>query len=208
MIKLCVFDFDSTLMDGETINILATAYGVGEATSAITRRAMDGELDFFESLTQRVALLKGMPYQQVLDICSNLPLMQGSFELIDYLKSKNIKVVVFSGGFHEGMTFAREKLGFDAGFANSLHHKDGLLSGLVAGEMMFSSSKGFMLQRLKRILKLETKEVACIGDGANDISMFKESGLKIAFCAKEILRSYANVCIDTKDMKEIIRVFK
>ncbi|MCR2039224.1 HAD-IB family phosphatase, partial [Campylobacter helveticus] len=99
MIKLCVFDFDSTLMDGETIDILANAYGVGDEVKAITQRAMNGELDFFESLHQRVALLKGMSCVDVLKVSQNLPLMNGSFELIEFLNSKNIICVVFSGGF-------------------------------------------------------------------------------------------------------------
>ncbi|EAL5550658.1 phosphoserine phosphatase SerB, partial [Campylobacter coli] len=92
------------------------------------------------------------------------------------------------------------------GFANYLHHKNNTLSGLVGGEMMFSNSKGLMLQRLKNFLNLQTHEVMCVGDGANDIAMFNESGLKVAFCAKEILRSKADICVDNKDLKEIIKV--
>ena len=109
-IKLCAFDFDSTLMDGETIDILANAYGVGDKVKEITHKAMNGELDFFESLTQRVALLKGMPCSLVDEICANLPLMQGAKELIEHLKSKKILVVVFSGGFHEGIDEAQRCL--------------------------------------------------------------------------------------------------
>ncbi|MDO4674460.1 phosphoserine phosphatase SerB [Campylobacter sp.] len=205
MIKLCVFDFDSTLMDGETIDILAKAYGVGDAVRSITQRTMMGELDFFESLHQRVALLKGMPCEEVLAISANLPLMPGSFELIEFLKSKNISIVVFSGGFHEGIDATMERLKFDLGFANYLHHKDGKLTGLVGGEMMFSNSKGLMLKRLKSFLNLKTDEVMCVGDGANDLAMFEQSGLKIAFCAKAVLRANASVCIDTKDLKEVIK---
>ncbi|WP_348518832.1 phosphoserine phosphatase SerB [Campylobacter sp. CCS1377] len=208
MIKLCVFDFDSTLMDGETIDILANVYGVGDEVKAITQKAMDGELDFFESLVQRVSLLKNMKYQTVLEVCKTLPLMKGSCELIEFLHSKQIRTVVFSGGFHEGIDFAQEKLNFSLGFANFLHHKDGILTGLVGGEIMFANSKGFMLQRLKKFLNLKNEEVMCVGDGANDIAMFKESGLKIAFCAKQILKTYADICVDEKDLKEIIKVIK
>lgn len=200
MIKLCVFDFDSTLIDAETIDELAKGYGVGEEVSRITKRAMNGELDFFESLNRRVALLKDMPRIKALRICANLPLMNGAAELISYLKNKNIKVVVFSGGFHEGIDEAQKKLKFDLGFANYLHHKNETLSGLVGGEMMFSDSKGLMLQRLKEFLGLKSVEVACVGDGANDIAMFKESGLKIAFCAKESLKKYADIYIEEKDL--------
>lgn len=200
MIKLCVFDFDSTLIDAETIDELAKGYGVGEEVSLITKRAMNGELDFFESLTRRVALLKDMPRMKALQICANLPLMNGATELIPYLKNKDIKVVVFSGGFHEGIDEAQKKLKFDLGFANYLHHKNEALSGLVGGEMMFSDSKGLMLKRLKEFLGLSSAEVACVGDGANDIAMFKEGGLKIAFCAKEALKKHADICINEKDL--------
>ncbi|ENT6510922.1 phosphoserine phosphatase SerB [Campylobacter upsaliensis] len=206
MIKLCVFDFDSTLMDGETIDILANAYGVGDEVKIITQKAMNGELDFFESLHQRVALLKGMSCDDVLRVSQNLPLMKGSFELIEFLNSKNIICVVFSGGFHEGVDYAMEKLNFKLGFANYLHHKNGKLTGLVGGEMMFSNSKGLMLERLKQFLNLSQEEVMCVGDGANDLAMFEHSGFKIAFCAKEILRTNASVCIDVKDLREIIKV--
>ncbi|TQR32322.1 phosphoserine phosphatase SerB [Campylobacter sp. MIT 99-7217] len=208
MIRLCVFDFDSTLMDGETIDILARAYGVGDEVSKITHQAMNGEFDFFESLSRRVALLKGMPYEELVNLSNNLPLMNGSFELIEFLKSKNIQVVVFSGGFHEGIDPAMKKLGFHLGFANYLHHKNNILTGLVGGEMMFSDSKGLMLKRLKCFLNLKDEEVMCVGDGANDLSMFEQSGLKIAFCAKPILKEKADICIDTKDLKEIIEVVR
>ncbi len=208
MIKLCVFDFDSTLMDGESIDILASAYGVGSAVSKITSAAMNGDLDFFESLNKRVSFLSGMSYEKVLELCKNFPLMNGAKELISYLKAKNIIVAVFSGGFHEGVDEAQKKLNFDIAFANYLHQKNGILSGLVGGEMMFSNSKGIMLKRLKELLKLKDDEVACVGDGANDLSMFKESGLNIAFCAKEILKQNANFCVDEKDLSKIKDIIK
>ncbi|MCX2682624.1 phosphoserine phosphatase SerB [Campylobacter sp. MIT 21-1685] len=208
MIKLCIFDFDSTLMNGETIDFLAAAYGVGEKSASITTRAMNGELDFFESLCERVSLLKGMSYTQVLQIGKELPLMNGAYELVEFLHSKNILIVIFSGGFHEGIDPAMEKLGIKLGFANYLHNKNNAVSGLVGGEMMFLSSKGLMLQRLKNFLKIKTEEVMCVGDGANDISMFKESGLKIAFCAKEILKANASYCVEKKDLKELIEFIK
>lgn len=207
MIKLCVFDFDSTLMDGETIDILAKDFGVGEKVSEITKKAMNGELDFFESLSARVKLLKGMSYERVLELCANLSLMQGANELISYLKAREIKILVFSGGFFEGVKFAQERLKFDAFFANYLHQKDGILSGLVGGEMMFNDSKGKMLEKIKKILNLEQDEVTCVGDGANDLSMFAQSGLKIAFCAKQVLQEKADICINKKDLKELIGVF-
>ena len=95
--KLAVFDFDSTLMDGETIDFLAHACGVGAEVEAITTAAMNGELDFFESLSRRVKLLEGLSYEKALEICQNLPFICGAKETITELKNRGYKVVIFSG---------------------------------------------------------------------------------------------------------------
>lgn len=205
MIKLCVFDFDNTLMDGETITNIAKHAGFEKEVGDITNRAMAGELDFFESFTQRVKFIKGMPIKEAEKIGENLPFIKGAKEIIDYLKQKGIKVVVFSGGFHIGTDPAKEKLGFDACFANYFHTKDGVVTGLAGGEMMFSESKGLMLRQLKGLLGLKKEEVMCVGDGANDISMFKEAGLNIAFCANEILKKEATYIVDKRDLMEIAK---
>lgn len=206
MIKLCVFDFDSTLMDGETITILSSAMGKNKEVGDITSRAMAGELDFYESLVKRVKLIEGLELSKALEITSNLPFIAGAKDIISYLKSKNIKTVVFSGGFHIATDAAQQKLGFDLNFANELHHKNGILTGNVGGEMMFGDSKGKMLLRLKDFMGLSSDEVACVGDGANDLSMFKEAGTGIAFCANKILKEAATHIIDIKDLNEIKKI--
>lgn len=206
MIKLCVFDFDSTLMDGETIIILSSAMGKDKEVGDITSRAMAGELDFYESLVKRVKLIEGLELSKALEITSNLPFITGAKDIISYLKSKNIKTVVFSGGFHIATDAAQQKLGFDLNFANELHHKNGILTGNVGGEMMFGDSKGKMLARLKSFLGLSSDEVVCVGDGANDLSMFKEAGTGIAFCANKILKEAATHIIDIKDLNEIKKI--
>ncbi|MDA3043709.1 MULTISPECIES: phosphoserine phosphatase SerB [unclassified Campylobacter] len=205
MIKLCVFDFDSTLMDGETITNFAKSVGKEKEVKEITKRAMAGEIDFFESLQERAMFLKGMKFSDMQKIAQNLPFVPGAKELISYLKSKGITVVVFSGGFHVATDWAKEVLGFDASFANILHRKDGVLTGHVGGEMMFGYSKGVVLQQLKAILHLSADEVMCVGDGANDVAMFREAGLRIAFCANEILKKEATHCVDKKDLREIMQ---
>jgi len=202
--KLAVFDFDSTLMDGETIDFLAEPLGLKEKVAIITERAMRGELDFFESLTTRVQLLEGLSVETVDTICHNLPFMPGAKETIAELKSFGYKVVVFSGGFRNATSYAREILGFDADFSNILHAKDGHLTGLVGGDMMFDFSKGDMLQRLQALLGVTPKETLVVGDGANDRSMFAHAETRIAFCAKEILKKEANVIIDKKDLTQIL----
>jgi phosphoserine phosphatase len=150
--KLAVFDFDSTLMDGETIDFLANELGIKEEVSTITKKAMRGDLDFFESLTTRVGLLKGLEYKKVIDICKDLPLMPGAEQTVKELHKRDYKVICFSGGFREGTTPARKKLGLDADFSNFLHHRNGKLSGLIGGDMMFEFSKGDMLQRLQSLM--------------------------------------------------------
>jgi len=202
--KLCVFDFDSTLMDGETIDFLAQPLGLGEKIAEITERTMQGELDFFESLTTRVTLLRGLEEKKVNDICHNLPFMPGAKETISELKKRGYTVVVFSGGFRNATSHAKDILGFDADFSNTLHVKDGVLSGLVGGEMMFDHSKGDMLRRVQALLNISEAETVAVGDGANDRSMFAHAAKRVAFCAKDILKKEANIIIDTKDLTQLL----
>ncbi len=206
--KLAVFDFDSTLMDGETIDILAQEFGLGDEVKKITEEAMSGRLDFFESLIQRVSLLKGMEHKKVVDICKELPLMPGAYEIVTELKKINYKVVCFSGGFRVGTSPAKEKLGLDADFSNILHEKDGILTGLVGGDMMFGYSKGDMIRRLQGLLKISKADTLVCGDGANDLSMFKEADTRVAFCAKEVLKKEANIVVGTKDLTKILEYIK
>ncbi|MDD3341949.1 MAG: phosphoserine phosphatase SerB [Sulfurospirillaceae bacterium] len=203
--KLCVFDFDSTLMDGETIDFLAKEHGVEKEVSSITEAAMRGELDFFESLSTRVGLLKGMSLHKAEMICKTLPLMNGAKEAIAGLKAKGYTVVVFSGGFRIATTPAKEILGFDVDFANVLHSRNGLLSGLVGGDMMFGFSKGDMLRRVQNLLCVSYEDTIAVGDGANDISMFECAAKKVAFCAKPILKNAANIIVDEKDMRNLLQ---
>lgn len=207
-IKLAVFDFDSTLMDGETIDILAKDFGVGERVSGITKKAMEGGLDFFESLQARVGLLSGMSENRAKEICENLPLMNGAKECVKNLKKRGIIVVCFSGGFSLATRHFAKILGLDADFSNILHAKNALLSGQVGGEMMFGDSKGAMLKRIQNLLSISQAQTMAVGDGANDISMFANSAVRVAFCAKEVLKKEANIIVENKDLTEILGYFK
>jgi len=202
--KLAVFDFDSTLMDGETIDFFAAELGLEEKVAGITELAMNGELDFFESLITRVELLKGLEYSKVVEIGKKLPLMPGALEIIPALQAKGYKVICFSGGFRVGTSPAKDILGLDADFSNVLHHKDGKLTGLVGGDMMFDYSKGDMIVRLQNILGVSREDTLVVGDGANDRSMFAHADTRIAFCAKDILKKEANIIIDKKDLTIIL----
>lgn len=203
-LKLAIFDFDSTLMDGETIDELAKDFGVGNEVSAITHRAMSGELDFFESLQKRVELLRGMSETRAKQICENLPLMNGAKKCVQSLKERGIIVVCFSGGFSLATRYFAKILGLDADFSNILHVKNGYLSGQAGGEMMFGNSKGIMLKKIQNLLNIDESNTMVVGDGANDISMFAYASVRVAFCAKEVLKKSANVVIENRDLTEIL----
>lgn len=202
--KLCVFDCDSTLVDAETIDELARLNGQNAAVSAITERAMAGELDFFEALSERVKLLRGIDYRAACEVCHSLPLMSGAEEVVAELKARAYRVIIFSGGFREATLPLAQKLGADADFANFLHQKEGQLTGLVGGEMMRAEVKGTMLERLQRLLGVSPQDTVAVGDGANDLAMFSRSGTRIAFCAKPVLREAATACVDDKDLRGVL----
>ena len=132
-------------------------------------------------------------------------LMNGAKGVIKGLKEKGYKVVCFSGGFKNATIPFCEKLGIDAEFSNILHSKDGILTGQVGGEMMFNDSKGQMLKRLQKLLDISIENTLTVGDGANDLSMFKYAGKRVAFCAKPILKENANIIIDDKNLSNILK---
>ena len=204
--KLAALDFDSTLMDGETIDSLAQAAGKGAEALPITAAAMRGELDFFEALVARVRLLEGLPYARALEICRNLPLMPGALEAVRGLRQRGYRVVIFSGGFREATAHYADVLGADADFANFLHQRGGVLSGLVGGEMMRGEAKGSVLGRLQRLLGVAVRDTLAIGDGANDLSLFERAGTRVAFRAKPVLRAAADHCVEEKDLRAVLEL--
>ena len=206
MSKLAVFDFDSTLMDGETIDFLAKPLGLEAQVAAITERAMAGELDFFKSLVARVALLEGLEKAKVDAICADLPMMPGAAEVVAGLKEKGYTVVCFSGGFRNATKPACERLGIDADFSNFLHDENGVLTGRVGGEMMYSEAKGDMIVRMQKLLGIGREDTLVVGDGANDLSMFAHADRRVAFCAKPVLKEAATHCVDVKDLREILKI--
>jgi phosphoserine phosphatase len=204
--QLAVFDFDSTLMDGETIDFLAAELGIEKQVAAITERAMAGELDFHTSLVERVALLEGLQKKRVEAICRALPLMPGAQETVAHLKEHNCKVVCFSGGFRCATRPAAMTLGLDGEFSNKLFERNGILTGQIGGEMMYGEAKGEMLERLQRLLGISRADTMVVGDGANDLSMFAHADTRVAFCAKPVLVEQATHVVTDKDLRRVLEI--
>ena len=202
--KLAVFDFDSTLMEGETLEFIAREYNIEPLMKKITTEAMEGKIDFFESLIKRVSLLKGAKEEKIKNICENLPYTKGAKETVGELKKMGYTVVCFSGGYETATIPAQKFLGYDAQFSNIFHFKNGELTGMLGGEMMFSDSKGKMLKRLQKVMNISTSDTLVVGDGANDLSMFQYAGKRTAFCAKPILKEKADIIIENKDLTELL----
>ncbi|WP_120944753.1 phosphoserine phosphatase SerB [Helicobacter labacensis] len=200
--KLAVFDFDSTLVDAETLEALGEAYGVGTEIQACTTEAMEGRADFYTSLLSRVALLKGMDVRVARAVCEGLPLHKGAKEAIEGLRARGYKVVCFSGGFKLATAFFKEKLGLDADFSNTLHARAGVLEGLVSGPMMRGDSKREMLLGLQQLLR--ARHTVVVGDGANDICMFDLADVSVAFNAKEIVKERASAIARSLDLREVL----
>ncbi|CRF51303.1 Phosphoserine phosphatase [Helicobacter heilmannii] len=200
--KLAVFDFDSTLVDAETIEELAKAHGVGQEVINTTELAMAGKADFYTSLISRAGLLKGMDAKHAQEICQNLPLHKGALEVVQGLQALDYRVVCLSGGFKWATGHFKKKLGLDADFSNTLHVSGGVLTGEVSGPLMRGDSKAEILASLQSLLR--PKHTLAIGDGANDIGMFKLANVSVAFNAKEITKKAATFIAQSLDLQEVL----
>ena len=206
--KLILFDLDSTLIKEETIDEIAALAGVEEEVKEITREAMNGKLNFGQSLEKRVSLVKGLPMEKVKELVSRLRLTEGAEETIKELKKRGYIVGVVSGGFTVATDRIKDILGLDYAYSNELIENDGILTGEVRGPIMDENAKGKILEEIAKKEGIDLKDTVVVGDGANDISMFKKAGLKIAFCAKDILKKNADVAIEKRDLREILRYVK
>jgi phosphoserine phosphatase len=190
--RLFVFDMDSTLIQGEVIDELARLHGVGEQVSAITAAAMRGELDFKQSFTRRVSMLKGLQESRVRELLHSIPLADGAERLISTLKSLGYKTAVLSGGFSFFGEHLQNLLGLDYVFANELRIENSVVTGTVVGEIVDGKKKAELLQALAQQENISPDQVVAVGDGANDLPMLNVAGMGIAFHAKPLVRSSAS----------------
>jgi phosphoserine phosphatase len=202
--RLAVFDMDSTLIQAEVIDEMATLHGVGDKVKLITSRAMKGEIQFDQSLTERVALMKGFYRKQMEGLYSQIELMDGAFELMQSLKSQGIKTAIVSGGFHFFAENFRQKLGMDYVYANDLEFAQNQLTGKIQGPLINAEAKSRLLQEIAKKENVSLDEVIAVGDGANDIPMLLTAGMGIAFHAKEKVRNAASFQINHGPMTTLL----
>ena len=202
--RLVAFDMDSTLIEAEVIDELAMAAGVGDRVSAITERAMRGELDFASSFRERLALLEGLEESVLERIADGLKVTEGAEHLIATLKSLGYKTVILSGGFTYFAEYLQRRLGIDYVYANALDIADGKLTGKVTGEIVDGDRKALLLKELAAREGLELEQVIAVGDGANDLPMLSAAGLGIAFRAKPVVQQSAEQSISTLGLDAIL----
>ncbi|QJY44736.1 phosphoserine phosphatase SerB [Pseudonocardia broussonetiae] len=193
--RLIVFDVDSTLVQGEVIEMLAARAGAEDEVRAVTEAAMAGELDFAESLRRRVAVLAGLPESVLADVAAELELTPGARTTIRTLKRLGFRCGVVSGGFTRVISGLVEELGLDFCAANELEVVDGRLTGKVVGEIVDRPGKAVALRRFADTYGVPLEQCVAVGDGANDIDMLATAGLGIAFNAKPALREVADTAL-------------
>ena len=202
--RLVVMDMDSTLIRIEVIDELARAHGVFEQVAAITRRAMLGEMDYDQSLRERVALLKGLDARVLVDLSANLPLTEGAETLLRVLKRLGYRTAVISGGFSVAAEALQKRLGIDFAWSNTLEIADGKLTGRVVGPIVNARRKAEILEELSLREGVPLDQVIAIGDGANDLLMLQKAGHGIAFHAKPKLREAAHTAISAMGLDAIL----
>lgn len=205
MRRLVIFDMDSTLIEGEVIDELAKLAGVEDKVSAITKAAMRGEINFFESLKQRVALLKGHNAEELFaKVRAELVYSPGAEKLCRVLKRLGYKMAVISGGFIPMAQVVQRHLGLDYAFANNLEvDEKGILTGRTTGPVVTPQRKRALLATIANVEGCDVKQTIAVGDGANDIPMLSTAGLGIAFCAKPKVQEVAEFRINQKDLSTI-----
>jgi phosphoserine phosphatase len=201
---LIVLDVDSTLIQNEVIELLAAHAGSLDQVAAITHRAMNGELDFEQSLRERVATLKGLPVTIFELVRTEISVTKGVPELIAGIQSQNGHVGVVSGGFHEVLDPLAESLGLNFWRANRLGVLNGYLTGNVEGPIIDAQAKADALMEWAGETRTPLCNTIAIGDGANDLKMMAIAGLSVAFNAKPIVAQQADMSLNIQDLSLIL----
>jgi phosphoserine phosphatase len=202
--RLVVMDMDSTLIRIEVIDELARAAGVYKEVSAITERAMQGEMNYDESLRQRVALLKGLDATVLDKLASELPITEGAETLVLVLKRLGYRLAIISGGFSRAADALKRRLGIDYAFSNNLEIEGGKLTGRVVGPIVNAQRKAELVEIIAQLEGVVLDQVIAVGDGANDILMLEKAGLGIAFHAKTKLREAADTSISGAGLDAVL----
>ncbi len=202
--RLICFDMDSTLIKTEVIDELADRAGVGEQVRAITESAMRGEIDFHESFTQRISLLKGLDASVLSDIADNLPIMEGADKLMTILKQCGFKIAILSGGFSYFGEVLKKRFNVDYVYANELEIRDGKLTGNYVGDVVDGKRKAELLRLIAQVEHIDLQQTIAVGDGANDLPMINLAGLGIAFHAKPKVKESAGQSISTIGLDGIL----
>lgn len=203
---LLVMDVDSTLIDEEVIDELGRAAGLGERIAAVTARAMNGELDFAQTLTERVALLRGLPLSVFDDVYASLHFTTGALKLIDTLHRHGWKVGVVSGGFHEIVDRLAEDADLDYRLANRLGRDEATrtLDGTLDGPIITKDVKLAHLHSWAEANRIPMAQTVAVGDGANDLPMIEAAGMGIAFCAKPAVKAVAPHAIEERNLMRVL----
>ncbi len=202
--RLVVMDVDSTLIQGEVIEMLAEHAGCADEVSAVTEQAMRGELDFEESLRARVSLLEGVPESALAEVKRSIVYTPGARTMVRTLKRLGYRFALVSGGFTQLIAPMAEELGIDYFTANELEIVDGRLTGRVVGPVVDRAGKAEALRRFAADARIPVKNTVAIGDGANDLDMLAAAGLGIAFNAKPVVRDQARTSVNVPYLDAIV----
>lgn len=189
--RLVVMDMDSTLIQNEVIDEMANHFGVAHKIKEITDLAMNGKMDFNESLLKRVSLLKGFKEEDLKIILGNIKLTEGAKEFIKTIKKIGLKTAIISGGFNYFANHFKKELELDYAFSNELEVENGILTGKIKGSILNADKKAMLLELIAQQEGINLEQVVAIGDGANDLLMLKKAGLGIAFHAKDVVKKEA-----------------
>lgn len=199
-----VMDMDSTAIQIECIDEIAKLAGVGEQVAAVTARAMNGELDFAQSLRQRVATLKDAPESILKQVLDAVPLMPGLEALVAFLQQHQWQVVIASGGFTYFTEALKQRLQLTATFANQLEIIDGKLTGQVLGAVVDAQTKADVVQQIASQYQIPASQTVAIGDGANDLPMLAVAALGVAFHAKPKVQAQAKAAIRQGSLLQLL----